>query len=92
MALHEMISFIFPQGNNVTVSLGASFKYSINLDKLHFFDFNDQRSLLKEVFFIPQEIVWQIMETPIRGVVACIRWLIYSKLRFIANREKLDDT
>ena len=32
MALHEMISFIFPQGNNVTVSLGASFKYSINLD------------------------------------------------------------
>ncbi|CAH3165693.1 unnamed protein product [Pocillopora meandrina] len=39
-----------------------------------------------------REIVWQIMETPIRGVVACTRWLIYSKLRFIANREKLDDT
>ena len=32
MALHEMISFIFPQGNNAKVSLGASFKYSINLD------------------------------------------------------------
>ena len=92
MVLREIISFIFPQGNNVTVSIGASFKDSFNLDLLHFFDFNDQRSLLKEVFFIRQEIVWQIMETPIRGVVACIRWLIYSKLRFIANRGKMDDT
>ena len=34
-----------------------------NLDLLHFFDFNDQESLLKEVFFIPQVIVWQIMGT-----------------------------
>ena len=92
MALRKIISFIFPQGVNLTVSLRASLKDSFNLDLLHFFDFNDQQSLLKEVFFIPQEIVWQIMETPIRGVVACIRWLIYSKLRFIANREKLDDT
>ena len=32
MALRDLLSFIFPQGNNVTVSLGASFKYSINLD------------------------------------------------------------
>ena len=32
MALRDILSFIFPQGNNVTVSLGASFKYSINLD------------------------------------------------------------
>ena len=53
MALREIISFIFPQGNNVTVSIGASFKDSFNLDLLHFFDLNDQQSLLKEVFFYP---------------------------------------
>ena len=50
MALREIISFIFPQGNNVTVSIGASFKDSFNLDLLPFFDLNDQQSLLKEVF------------------------------------------
>ena len=92
MALRKIISFIFPQGTNLTVSFAASLKDSFNLDLLHFFDFNDQQSLLKEVFFIPQEIVWQIMETRIRGVVACTRCLIHLKLRFIANREKLDDT
>ena len=59
MALRKIVSFIFPQGANLTVSLKDSF----NLDLLHFFDFNDQQSLLKEVFFIPQVIVWQIMGT-----------------------------
>ena len=59
MALRKIISFIFPQGANLTVSLRASFKDSFNLDLLHFFDFNDQESL----FFIPQVIVWQIMGT-----------------------------
>ena len=32
MALREIISFIFSQGDNLTVSLAASFKDSINLD------------------------------------------------------------
>ena len=59
MALPKIVSFIFPQGANLTVSLRASFKDSFNLDLLHFFDFNDQESL----FFIPQVIVWQIMGT-----------------------------
>ena len=63
MALPKIVSFIFPQGANLTVSLSASFKDSFNLDLLHFFDLNDQQSLLKEVFFIPQVIVWQIMGT-----------------------------
>ena len=61
MALPKIVSFIFPQGANLTVSLRASFKDSFNLDLLHFFYFNDQQS--KEVFFIPQVIVWQIMGT-----------------------------
>ena len=63
MALRKIISFIFPQGANLTVSLRASLKDSFYLDLLHFFDFNDQQSLLKEVFFIPQVTVWQIMGT-----------------------------
>ena len=50
MALRKIISFIFPQGANLTVSLRASLKDSFSLDLLHFFDFNDQESLLKEVF------------------------------------------
>ena len=53
MALRKIISFIFPQGANLTVSLRASFKDSFNLDLLHFFDFNDQQSLLKKSFFYP---------------------------------------
>ena len=52
MALRKIISFIFPQGANLTVSLRASFKDSFNLDLLHFFDFNDQQSLLKKKFFL----------------------------------------
>ena len=50
MALRKIVSFIFPQGANLTVYLRASFKDSFNLDLLHFFDFNDQQSLLKEFF------------------------------------------
>ena len=59
MALRKIISFILPQGANLTVSLRASLKDSFSLDLLHFFDFNDQ----ERSFFIPQVIVWQIMGT-----------------------------